>query len=222
MKLYGVPFSPFVQRVLIAGRIKGHELPVLPPPGGALDAPEFAGISPMRRIPVLETADGWTLCESAAIIAYLDEALPGPALLPEDIRARARARLVAGLVDTEFSAGLRHYVAQKLFGMPAEPSQLAYGKAQLERGLDAIERISLPGADEAPSVADAALIPFLALSDIIAEFTDVGSLHAGRPGIDAYWAQAKVGPLGAQTLAEMHGGFAAVAGKRRQQAEATA
>ena len=34
MKLYGFLLSPFTQRVLIAARIKGHELPVEPPPGG--------------------------------------------------------------------------------------------------------------------------------------------------------------------------------------------
>jgi glutathione S-transferase len=165
MKLYGVNFSPFVQRVLIAGRIKGVEIPVEPPPGGAMQSPEFAMISPMRRIPVLEEADGWTLCESAPIVSYLEETLPGPSLLPESPRDRARARQIAGLVDTEFAAGLRHYVVQKLFRMRDEPAQLSYGRDQLNLGLDAIERIGLPAegwaAGSSPGIADAALIPFL-------------------------------------------------------------
>ena len=98
MKVYGVDFSPFVQRVLLAVRLKGHVLPAEPPPGGDRNSPEFAAISPMRRIPVLDH-DGWTLAESGAIVGYLDEVLDGPALLPVDPRERARAVMVERLIE---------------------------------------------------------------------------------------------------------------------------
>jgi glutathione S-transferase len=220
MKLHGVPFSPFVQRVLIAGRIKGHELPLQPIGGPALQSPEFAAISPMRRIPVLEEADGWTLSESAPIIAYLDETLDGPSLLPADPRGRAKARLLAGQVDTEFAAGLRHFVVQKLFRMYDEPKLCTYGMEQLGKGLDAIEQIGI-GADrwavgDSPTIADAALIPFLTLSDLITEFTDAGPLHPGRPGVDGYWARAKADPIGARSFGEMRDGFLAAARRRAE------
>jgi glutathione S-transferase len=225
MKLYGVNFSPFVQRVLIAGRIKGVEIPVEPPPGGAMQSPEFAMISPMRRIPVLEEADGWTLCESAPIVSYLEETLPGPSLLPESPRDRARARQIAGLVDTEFAAGLRHYVVQKLFRMRDEPAQLSYGRDQLNLGLDAIERIGLPAegwaAGSSPGIADAALIPFLALADLIAEFTGEQPVDPGRAKIEAYAERAKADQLGARTFKEMRDGFVAAAARRKaEQADA--
>ena len=46
---------------------------------------------PFGRMPVLEV-DGLVIPEGLAIMGYLDEALPGPALLPRDAVARARAR----------------------------------------------------------------------------------------------------------------------------------
>ena len=59
-----------------------------------MQSPEFAAISPMRRVPVLADGD-LHICESAAIISHLDEVLDGPPLLPADAAGRARARAVA-------------------------------------------------------------------------------------------------------------------------------
>ena len=221
MKLYGFILSPFVQRVLIAARLKGYEIPVVPPLGGAIASSEFAAISPMRRIPVLEEDDGWHLAESAPIIAYLDETLPGPPLLPADPRARALAREVAGLVDTEIGAGLRHFMIQNVFCVCSDAGQLDYGRKQLALGLDAIDRIGV-GRDEwaagdAPGIADAALVPVLALAEIIDGHFDGGGLIAGRPGIEAYWSRAKESSIGARTRAEMGGIVPIVMGRREAQ-----
>lgn len=221
MKLHGAPFSPFVQRVLFAARAKGVALEVAPLSGLGMQDPAFMDISPTRRIPVLEAKDGWTLCESSAIIAYLEETQPGPSLLPADSRDAGRARVIAGLVDTEVAAGLRHFVTQKLFGMFANPGALEYGAQQLILGLDAIERVGLDSEGWAvghrPSVADAALIPFLTLAELIARATDELPAIAGRPGLDAYWARARGFPLGKQSYDEMHSGFEAVM-KRKEAA----
>src|SRR5215510_5515960 len=122
MKVYGVDFSPFVQRVLLAARMKGHVLPTEPPPGGDRDAAEFGAISPMRRIPVLDD-DGWTLAESGAIVGYLDEVLDGPALLPADPRERARAVMIERLIEQEIAPGARPFMVTRVFAMqPEEPA----------------------------------------------------------------------------------------------------
>lgn len=219
MKLYGFILSPFVQRVLIAARLKGHEIPVVPPLGGAIASPEFAAISPMRRIPVLEEDDGWRLAESAPIIAYLDEVLPGPPLLPADPRARALAREIAGLVDTEIGAGLRHFMVQNVFCLRSDAGQLDYGRQQLTLGLDAIERIGVGSHDwaaaDAPGIADAALIPVLALAEIIEAHFEGGDLIGGRPGIEAYWARARESAIGERARTEM-GGIVPIVMKRRE------
>lgn len=221
MKLHGAPFSPFVQRVLFAARVKGVELEVVPLSGLGMQDPGFMEISPMRRIPVLEADDGWTISESSVIIDYLEETQAGPSLLPGDTREAARARQIAGLVDTEVAAGLRHFVTQKLFGMFANPGALDYGAQQLTLGLDAIQRIGLDGESWAvgdrPSIADAALIPFLVLTELIATATDALPPIEGRKDIDAYWQTAKASPLGRQSYDEMWDGFRAVM-KRKEAA----
>ncbi len=206
MKLYGFMLSPFVQRVLIAGRIKGNDIPVEPPPGG-LSSGQFAAISPMRRIPVLEEADGWRVSESGAIVAYLDETLPGPPLLPADPRERALARQLTSIADTEIGAGLRHLMVFHVFGSCTDVSRRDYGRDQLARGLDALQRIGvgrwLWAAGALPSVADAVLIPLLALAELLEAHFDSGPILQGRPAIEDYWRRARISELGARTVAEM-------------------
>lgn len=218
MKLYGFILSPFVQRVLIAARLKGHEIPVEPPPGGSIHSAEFAAISPMRRIPVLEDEGGWHLAESAPIIAYLDDTLSGPPLLPADPRARALARMISGLVDTEIGAGLRHFMRQTVFCLCSDAGQLDYGREQLALGLDAIERIGIGedgwAAGDVPGIADAALIPLLALAEIIETHFDGGDILTGRPGIAAYWSRARDSAIGRRTREEM-GGLVPIVMRRR-------
>jgi glutathione S-transferase len=60
---------------------------------------EFRRLSPLCRIPVLIDGDV-TMSDSSVICAYLDEAYPGPALLPPEPRDRARARWFEEYADT--------------------------------------------------------------------------------------------------------------------------
>lgn len=54
---------------------------------------------PFGRIPVLEH-DGFRLYEAAAIGRYVDDAFPGPALQPVDIKARARMNQFISVLDS--------------------------------------------------------------------------------------------------------------------------
>ncbi len=223
MKLYGFVLSPYTQRVLIAARIKGHEIPVEGPPGGALTSAAFAAISPMRRIPVFEDADGWRISESAAIVTYLDETLPGPPLLPAEPRARALARQVTGLGDTEIGAGIRHLMVQNVFCSASNKGQLDYGREQLAQGLAALQRIGVGrwawAAGKEPGIADAVLIPQLALVELIEMHFDGGKLLKPYPAILDYWARAQVSPIGARCVAEM-GALVPIVMERRAKATA--
>jgi glutathione S-transferase len=207
MKLYGFVLSPFTQRVLIAARIKGHELILEPPPGGTLQSSAFAAISPMCRIPLLEEDDGWRIAESTAIIAYLDDVLEGPPLLSADPRARALAQQMVAFADTELAPGLRHFMLQKVFRSRADAGQLAYGREQILIALDALAKAGIGtweyAASGGPGVADAALIPNLVLIEILQASFDAGDLMGQRPGLDAYWKRARVSSIGQRTMEEM-------------------
>jgi glutathione S-transferase len=53
---------------------------------------------PFRRIPAFEH-DGLQLYETGAITRYVDEAFPGPPLMPNDVRSRARVNQIINIID---------------------------------------------------------------------------------------------------------------------------
>jgi glutathione S-transferase len=93
MKLYWHPFSLFPRRVRVAVREKeiGCEEVIVDLPGGALHGPEFRRLNPFAQVPVLEDGD-LVIYESLAILEYLEERHPAPALLPSAAGERAQAR----------------------------------------------------------------------------------------------------------------------------------
>ena len=58
-------------------------------------AAEYLALNPQGAVPALVIDDGPPLVQSMAILEYLDEAYPKPALLPADARGRARVRGLA-------------------------------------------------------------------------------------------------------------------------------
>ena len=63
-------------------------------------SPAFEAINPKGKVPVI-VHDGHIITESTVIVEYLDEAFPGPQLMPKEAYWRARRRLWARWVDDE-------------------------------------------------------------------------------------------------------------------------
>jgi glutathione S-transferase len=59
----------------------------------------YHAINPQRRVPSYRLQDGTILTQSPAIIAYLEEVFPIPALLSKDPVQRARIRAVAAIIS---------------------------------------------------------------------------------------------------------------------------
>lgn len=98
MKLYGYWRSSAAYRVRIALNLKQlsfENLPVhLLKDGGQQHSNHFQQMNPAQLVPVL-VYDGLTLNQSLAIIEYLEESYPEPALLPGDAAERALVRALA-------------------------------------------------------------------------------------------------------------------------------
>lgn len=60
--------------------------------------PAYMTLNPNAVVPTL-VHDGVPIIESSAILYYIDEAFPGPALMPKDPKARHRVRLFNKLID---------------------------------------------------------------------------------------------------------------------------
>ena len=100
MKLYNFFRSGTSFRVRIALHLKGLPFDYLPValPKGEHKQDAYRAISPDTLVPVLDVLgdpDQALLSQSMAIIEYLDETHPQPALLPADAAGRARVRAIA-------------------------------------------------------------------------------------------------------------------------------
>jgi maleylacetoacetate isomerase/maleylpyruvate isomerase len=102
VKLYTYFRSSAAFRVRIALNVKGlsYDPVFVHLAKGEHRQPEYAGTYPQALLPTL-VDEGKALSQSLAIIEYLDENHPQPALLPKDALGRARVRSLSLLVACE-------------------------------------------------------------------------------------------------------------------------
>src|SRR5580693_2409623 len=167
--LHGYYRSSAAFRVRIALNLKGldyrnvaHHLRK-----GEQKSAGYLELNPQGLVPSLE-ANGLVLTQSLAIIEYLDELHPEPALLPEDPAGRAKARAIAQLIACDIHPIDNLRVLGYLRGELAQPEAavnrwyahwIAEGFAALERQLTARPVDSAFCCGDTPSVADICLAP---------------------------------------------------------------
>lgn len=103
MKLYNFHGSSTSYRARIVLNLKGLQYEYIPI---RLDKGEhlsdfYGKINPMRGVPTLELENGAHLYQSSAIIEYLEEVHPSPALLPKEPVARAHVRALAAIAGSD-------------------------------------------------------------------------------------------------------------------------
>ncbi|GJE60905.1 maleylacetoacetate isomerase [Methylobacterium trifolii] len=143
MHMYGNWRSAAAFRVRIALKLKGvaYEETFIDLDAGDQHAPEFRRINPQGAVPALFDGAGPPLTQSLAILDYLEETHGGPKLLPEEPRARARARSLAQLVacDTHplYVPRVRTYLMQA-YDLPKE-RMMDFVRHVFETGLATLE-----------------------------------------------------------------------------------
>jgi maleylacetoacetate isomerase len=169
MKLYGFWRSLATYRVKVALALKGiavEEVSIDLLKGAQHDK-SYTAVNPQAVVPALALDDGGApLFQSLAILEYLEETRPAPALLPKDPRGRARVRGLALIAAADSHPlvvpRIRNYMEKELkLDEPARNRWLAHWTL---KGLQAIEGHLAKEKEtgcfchgEAPTIADICL-----------------------------------------------------------------
>ncbi len=169
MKLHGYFRSSASYRVRIALNLKGLDADHLSHHlrKGEQRDPAFLALNPQGLVPALQDDTGAVLTQSLAIIEWLEETQPQPALLPKDPLRRAKVRAFAQAVacDIHPVQNLKVLARLRELGVPEE--QVAGWAAWANReGLGACEALIANESGpfcfgEAPTMADLCLVPQL-------------------------------------------------------------
>lgn len=96
--------------------------------------------SPLGKIPFIRIPQG-SMCESHAILEYIEAAYPTPALLPADPFAAAKVRELMTFIDMHLELVARELYAQAFFGGTVSESTQARVRKQLEKNIAAFKRL---------------------------------------------------------------------------------
>jgi glutathione S-transferase len=168
-------------------------------------------VSPLGRIPILETDQG-VIPESEVIAEYIDEIYPERSMLGQTPIERAKVRVISRIGDT--------YLLNNIFlclGQLATPDRnqgvIDLLMGQLLRGAIALEE-HLPShgyatGGETLTRADCSLVPALYMCDRTVPRLGVANPIVGHPKTEAYWARIQENEHAARIITEMDRGLKA-------------
>lgn len=174
LTLYSYWRSSAAYRVRIALNLKGlayRQVPVhLVKDGGQQHAAEYRSLNPQGLVPLLvdEANGGARISQSLAILEYLDEVFPVPALLPADPLERARVRALALHIACEIhplnNLRVLNYLVSELD--VSDEAKAAWYRHWVGQGLAAVEVGLADFGDglwlsmgQRPGYLDACLVP---------------------------------------------------------------
>ncbi|HET9643082.1 MAG TPA: maleylacetoacetate isomerase [Burkholderiaceae bacterium] len=167
MQLYNYFRSSASYRVRIALALKGLAYDYKPVHLAKNEqfGESYQAVSASRLVPLLVDGDHM-LTQSLAIIEYLDETHPEPALLPKDPMGRARVRAIALDIACEIhplnNLRVLRYLVHSM--KVSDDDKNRWYKHWAETGLEVVERqlAAQPGRychGDSPSMADCILVP---------------------------------------------------------------
>lgn len=159
IRLYRIPYSTNVERVALALAHKGLEVEYLDVDPD--DRSPVRQVSGQDRVPVL-VEDGRVVADSTAILEYLEDRYPDPALYPGDEGRRAEVRVFVDWFNRVWKSWPNEIEGALVEGT-ADPDVIAGLGAELSGSRDLFEAL-LAGRDYLFgefSVADCAAFPFL-------------------------------------------------------------
>lgn len=173
MSLYGYYRSSTSYRVRIALALKGIEVAQVPVNllKGEQRSEEYLAINPQGLVPTLRVRDTDTsvaLTQSLAIMEYLEERWPTPALLPSAPEARAKVRALCQFMACEMhplnNPRVLNYLTDRL--EVTQEQRLEWYRHWVAEGFARLEVMLAESAGrfchgDSPGMADACLMPQL-------------------------------------------------------------
>jgi glutathione S-transferase len=96
--------------------------------------------SPLGKIPYIRTPQG-SLCESQAIMEYIEAAFPQPALMPSDPYAAGKVRELITYIELHLELVVRDLYAQAFFGGTVSDSTKERVRKQLDKNIPAFKQL---------------------------------------------------------------------------------
>ena len=166
--LFGYWRSSAAYRVRIALNLKqvtARQIPVQLQKGEQRSA-NYRAQNPSGLVPLWREPDGFTLAQSLAIIAYLNDIFPDPPLQPKEPRNRALCREIAYTIACDIHTISNLRVFEKLaadFGARPD-THASWNRHWIAAGFDAIEArltstIGRYAVGDTISLADLCLVP---------------------------------------------------------------
>lgn len=138
IKLYGLALSNYYNVIKLAMLEKGVDFVEVRQTPTQDEA--YTEISVMGRMPAVITPEG-PLCETLAILDYLERAHPEPALFPSSPYQAGRAMQVHCLINNDLDRVVRPHITTAFFGAPRDEDGIQALNRKLERGCKALARV---------------------------------------------------------------------------------
>lgn len=97
--------------------------------------------SPLGKIPFIRTEHG-AMCESQAIVDYLEAAFPQPPLVPADLWQAAKVRELIAFIDLHVELSGRELYGKAFFGSELGEREVARVRKRLTKNLAGLARLA--------------------------------------------------------------------------------
>jgi glutathione S-transferase len=201
VEIIGIPQSTYVRAVRVACEEKGIPYKLTP---ARPHAPEALAIHPFGKIPAFRHGDV-ELCESRAMVSYLDGMFPGARLIPAEPRAAAETEQWISLVNSVMDQTLiRKYLFAYI--LPKTPDKSPDRQAieavlpELQKEIALLDKaVAKTGylAANAFTFADMNLLPILAY---VVQFPEGKAAVATAKNLSAYYERHSARPSFRNTI----------------------
>jgi len=140
IKLCGIAISNYYNKVKLALLEKGIAFEEEHVPTGSKEDAVLS-CTPLGKVPFLRTPHG-PLCESEAIMGYLEAIAPQPPLLPAEPYAAAKVRELSIFIDLHLELVARELYGQAFFGGTVTDYTKSRAEKMLNRNIAGFARIA--------------------------------------------------------------------------------